>query len=122
MKIVLIESLGISKELLESYAEALRAQGHDFTAYERDLDVEVQKERLKDADILMIANMPLKAEVLDDGERAVMPHRAAYVKFSVRPQRQIDRWIVDIPAHIAGGVRYRGHTAGGAVSLNADRE
>ena len=65
MKVVLIESLGISKELLDSYAEALRAQGHEFAAYERDLDVEVQKERLKDADVLMIANMPLKAEVLD---------------------------------------------------------
>lgn len=65
MKIVLIESLGIKPELLESYAAPLREKGHIFESYERDLDVEKQKARLKDADILMIANMPLKQEVLD---------------------------------------------------------
>lgn len=65
MKIVLIESLGIKPELLESYAAPLREKGHIFENYERDLDVEKQKERLKDADILMIANMPLKQEVLE---------------------------------------------------------
>lgn len=65
MKIVLIESLGIKPELLESYAAPLREKGHIFESYERDLDVEKQKARLKDADVLMIANMPLKQEVLD---------------------------------------------------------
>ena len=64
MKIVLLESLGISEDVLESYACALRSQGHEFTAYERDLSPQVQIERAKDADILIIANMPLSGEVI----------------------------------------------------------
>ena len=64
MKIVLLESLGISQEVLNSYADVLRSQGHEFTAYERDLSPKVQIERAKDADILIIANMPLSGEVI----------------------------------------------------------
>ena len=69
MKIVLIESLGIRKELLNSYIMPLREQGHVFECFERDTDIEKQKERLKDADVLMIANMPLKQEVLNACEK-----------------------------------------------------
>ncbi len=65
MKIVLLESLGISEELLNSYIAPLREKGHIFERYERDLDVERQKERLKDADVLMLANMPLGQEVVE---------------------------------------------------------
>ena len=64
MKILLLESLGISQEVLDSYADVLRSQGHEFTAYERDLSPKVQIERAKDADILIIANMPLSGEVI----------------------------------------------------------
>ncbi|ERT59247.1 MULTISPECIES: 2-hydroxyacid dehydrogenase [Megasphaera] len=65
MKIVLLESLGITQELLDSYVQALTAGGHEFTAYERTDDIAVQIEEAKDADILMIANMPLKADVIN---------------------------------------------------------
>lgn len=65
MKIVLLESLGIKDELLEQYAAPLREKGHIFESYQRDLDPEKQKQRLKDADVLMIANMPLKKEVIE---------------------------------------------------------
>lgn len=64
MKIVLLESLAISPETLEQYAQALRQNGHTFEAYERDMDPAVQIERAKDADILMLANMPLRGEVI----------------------------------------------------------
>ncbi len=64
MKIVLLESLGISKELLASYADKLTAQGHEFEAYDRDMDPAVQIARAKDADVIMIANMPLRGEVI----------------------------------------------------------
>ena len=64
MKIVLLESLGISDELLATYAKKLKEKGHEFAAYPRDMDVNVQIERAKDADVLMIANMPLKGEVI----------------------------------------------------------
>lgn len=65
MKIVLLESLGISKELLASYVKPLEAKGFEFAAYERNDDPAVQIEEAKDADILIIANMPLKAEVIN---------------------------------------------------------
>ena len=40
-----------------------------FQCFEKDTDIEKQKERLKDADVLMIANMPLKQEVLNACEK-----------------------------------------------------
>ena len=47
----------------------LTEKGHIFEQYQRDMDPEKQKERLKDADVLMIANMPLKQEVLEACEQ-----------------------------------------------------
>ena len=44
MKIVLLESLGIKPEVLNSYVEPLKAKGHTFESYERDMDIEKQKE------------------------------------------------------------------------------
>ncbi len=64
MKIVLLESLGISEEALEGYAAKLRAAGHEFAAYPKDTDTAVMISRAKDADIIMIANMPLPGEVI----------------------------------------------------------
>ncbi len=64
MNIVLLESLGISDERLQAYGDALRAAGHVFTAYEKNTDPKVQIERAKDADVIMIANMPLSGEVI----------------------------------------------------------
>ncbi len=64
MKVVLLESLAIPTEILGKYAEALRQEGYIFEAYERDLDPQVQIARAKDADIVMIANMPLSGEVI----------------------------------------------------------
>ena len=64
MKIVLLESLGIPAELLKSYADKLEAKGHTFAAYEKNTDAQVQIERAHDADVIMIANMPLKGEVI----------------------------------------------------------
>lgn len=64
MKIVLLESLGIPAELLKSYADKLEAKGHTFAAYEKNTDAQVQIDRAKDAEVIMIANMPLKGEVI----------------------------------------------------------
>lgn len=64
MKIVLLESLGIKEELLASYARELRACGHEFEAYQRDASEEVQIDRAKDADVIMLANMPLSGRVI----------------------------------------------------------
>lgn len=64
MKIVLLESLGVSEETLAACAKPLTDAGHTFAAYPKDTDPQVQIERAKDADILMIANMPLSGEVI----------------------------------------------------------
>ena len=49
MKIVLLESLGISQELLDSYVKPLKEKGYEFAAYERNDDPAVQIEEAKDA-------------------------------------------------------------------------
>lgn len=69
MNIVLLESLGIPKDLLEECAKPLKLAGHSFTAYERDTNPEVQKERARDADVIMIANMPLSGQVISACEK-----------------------------------------------------
>lgn len=64
MNIVLLESLGIPASLLEEYAESFRKEGHMFTAYQKETDTQILIDRAKDADVIMIANMPLKGEVI----------------------------------------------------------
>jgi Lactate dehydrogenase and related dehydrogenases len=66
MKIVLLESLAIPTTLLDSYAKKLEANGHQFCAYEKDTNEDTQIARAKDADVIMIANMPLSANVIDN--------------------------------------------------------
>lgn len=69
MKIVLLESLGVSEDTLMNYAQPLIDGGHTFCAYERDPSPAIQIKRARDADIVIIANMPLAAEVIGACER-----------------------------------------------------
>lgn len=64
MKIVLLESLGISAEVLGSFTKRLEEKGHAFCAYERSADESLLIERAKDAEVVMIANMPLSGNVI----------------------------------------------------------
>ena len=64
MRIVLLENLGCSPELVEENAARLRALGHEFTVCEKTTDPERLKAETRDAEVLMLANMPLPAEVL----------------------------------------------------------
>lgn len=64
MKIVLLESLGVPEEVLQACAKPLVDAGHTFEAYPKNTDPQVQIERAKDADVIMIANMPLSGEVI----------------------------------------------------------
>ena len=64
MKIVLLESLGVPEKVLNECAKPLVDAGHSFIAYPKDTNPAVQIERAKDADIIMLANMPLKGEVI----------------------------------------------------------
>ena len=64
MNIVLLESLGVSDETLNACAKPFVDAGHTFQAWPKDTDPKVQIERAKDADVVMIANMPLSGEVI----------------------------------------------------------
>ena len=64
MNIILLESLGVPDEVLNACAKPLIDAGHTFKAYPKDTDPKVQIERAKDADVIMIANMPLSGEVI----------------------------------------------------------
>lgn len=64
MNIVLLESLGVPEEVLNACAKPLVDAGHTFKAYPKNTDPKVQIERAKDADVIMIANMPLSGEVI----------------------------------------------------------
>ncbi len=65
MNIVLLESLGIPDSLLNECAKPLIDAGHSFTAFEKSTDTKVQIEQAQNADVIMIANMPLNGEVID---------------------------------------------------------
>lgn len=66
MKIVLLESLGVSAELMAIHVEKLKALGHEFVEYPKDTSPDVQFERAKDADVVIVANMPLAAKVVEE--------------------------------------------------------
>ena len=69
MNIVLMESLGVDDSILSDYILKLKDKGHDFKVYNRSDDIKVQKEQIKDADIVIIANMPLSGEVISSAKR-----------------------------------------------------
>src|SRR5690625_1505949 len=70
MKIVILESLGISEEEFSKITKPLTDQGHEFVVYDDGkTDDETLKTRVKDAEILVLANMPLSGEVIDAAEK-----------------------------------------------------
>lgn len=64
MNIVLLESLGVPRPVLEACVKPFADAGHTFAAYEKNTDPAVQIERARDADVIVIANMPLSGEVI----------------------------------------------------------
>ncbi len=64
MNIVLLESLGIPEEELREHVGKLESAGHTFRAYARTTDTAKLTEEARDADVLMLANMPLRGEVI----------------------------------------------------------
>ena len=64
MKIVLLEGLGVSEAVLERHVNKLTDMGHELVRYEKDTDPAVQAERCKDADAIILANMPLAREAV----------------------------------------------------------
>ena len=69
MKIVIMESLGIPAAELNALKAPFEAEGHTFTEYARTTDVPTLIEEAKDADAMILANMPMPAEVLSACEK-----------------------------------------------------
>ena len=63
-KIVILESLGVSAGKLEALKAPFEARGHVFCEYERTADPQALIWQAQDADALIIANMPLRGEVI----------------------------------------------------------
>lgn len=68
MKIVLLEGLGVSDSVIAQHARKLEAMGHTFVAYPKNADPQVQVERSRNADVIMLANMPLAPAVLEEAK------------------------------------------------------
>lgn len=66
MKIVLLENLGVSAQRIEQEKNKLNALNHEFYAYEKTTDLDVLLEETKDADVIMLANMPLDAKIIEN--------------------------------------------------------
>ena len=68
MKIAVLESLAVSDEKLKALEAPLIARGCSFHHYERTAERAELIREAKDADVLMLANMPLPAEVVAAAE------------------------------------------------------
>ena len=64
MQIVLLESLGVSDAVMEKHRARLEKMGQTLLTYEKNTDPEVQVERCRKADVVMLANMPLDPSVI----------------------------------------------------------
>ena len=66
MKIVVMEPLGVALEKINALAAALQAAGHEFVYYtSKEAQQDKLLERVQDADIIMLANQPLSAEIIN---------------------------------------------------------
>lgn len=66
MKIVSVEPIGINKERLEIIKKEFLELGHEFICYtDRKEDEDTLKERMRDADIVIISNIKLSHNVLE---------------------------------------------------------
>lgn len=63
-KIVIMESLGITAETLERLQKPFEEKGHTFVSYPRSTDKDTLVAQAKDADAMILANMPMPADVI----------------------------------------------------------
>ena len=67
-KIVIMESLGISAEELALRKKPFETQGHTFVDFPRTTDIPTLIDQAKDADAMILANMPMPGQVIRDCE------------------------------------------------------
>ena len=66
MNIVVIESISVSEEVMDSFRKEFEKAGHSFTVYsDRVEDPDVLIERGKDADVIVLTNLPFPKKAID---------------------------------------------------------
>lgn len=66
MKVVVLESMGISKFSLKEFSDELERRGHHLEFFsERNEDFQVLKTRSIDADVLLLSNIPFPNDLID---------------------------------------------------------
>ena len=65
MKIAIMESLAVSSEELALRKLPFEKEGHVFAEFERTADIPTLIEEAKDADVMILANMPMPKEVIN---------------------------------------------------------
>lgn len=65
MKVAILESLAISKEELNKRKAPFEEKGVEFVEFEKSMDKDVLIDEAKDAEAVIIANMPFKDEVIE---------------------------------------------------------
>ena len=65
MKIAIMESLAVSSEELALRKLPFENEGHVFAEFERTTDIPTLIEEAKDADVMILANMPMPKEVIN---------------------------------------------------------
>ena len=64
MKVVIMESLGIPAAELEAFQRPFEEKGVSFASFEKTSDIFRMIEQAKDAEVMILANMPMPAEVI----------------------------------------------------------
>ncbi|HBL34868.1 MAG TPA: hydroxyacid dehydrogenase [Porphyromonadaceae bacterium] len=73
MKIIVLEPLAVTAAEFAVAVEPLKAAGHKVVSYDtRSDDIEELQKRAHDADVLVIANMPLRREIITSCSRLKM--------------------------------------------------
>ena len=66
MKIVVMEPLGVAMEKIENLSASLKSAGHEFIYYTtKETQQDKLLARLQDADVIMLANQPLDADIIN---------------------------------------------------------
>ncbi len=65
MKIVMLEGLGVSQDIINFHIRRLKSMGHELVCYQKDADADVQVSRSEGADAIILANMPLSERVVE---------------------------------------------------------
>lgn len=73
MKISVIEPLGLSEKELRDIAKPVTDRGNELVIYNNKItDTQELKKRVKDSEVIVLANMPLKAEVINADDKLKM--------------------------------------------------